>query len=167
VQLTSIWYLYADGTPARLLASLAVAPGSQLAFSPDLRHVAYVEGTEGAGNVLVTDLESGETMAVHSQGGGVYGWAPDSMSYAFLAYSEPNSPQAQIGGLVVDETIPAHDRPDEAAIDVRWVGANKGGQRYLYLALGEGGWDLILAEIGGEREIVAAGGERPLAYDHN
>jgi Tol biopolymer transport system component len=163
-QLTSIWHLPTDGTPATLIGSIAALPGSLPAFSPEPRFVAYIEpaadGAPGgaAGTLLVHDLETGETIGEYPQASQIYGWALDSGHLAFLAQLE--RPQAQIapfGG----PAAPAHDDTSVAVIDASWVDAS----RYLYLASTSNGWSLHLGEIGGSPIVLATVAGRSLPYD--
>ena len=183
---TSIWDIPTDGTPARLIGNVAIAPLAQPAFSPDLNYVAhqYLEPSEPGLSVTslrITDLkfaragtyypeagtgtpitlESGETVT-YPMAGQVYGWSPDPRYFAFLAHPGPGLAQAQIGQIGGD-AVPAYG--DAATvIDVRWV---EGG-RYLCLARDAiRGWVIFLGEIGGPVTPVAQvpGADHPPAYD--
>ena len=150
-QPTSIWYLPTDGMSAALIGSLVIH--SEPSFSPELKYVAYLEHPEGGvpghaqGMLQVTNLETGETIGEYPQAGEVYGWAPDSGHFAFLAH--PGLPQAQIarfGSLAV----PAHDDAEVASIDVRWVDAS----HYVYLAGTSEGWSLLLGKVDGPAVVL-------------
>lgn len=155
-----------DGTPARLVATVMATLGNQLVFSPDLTHAAYLEQPEGAlpgssqGSLLITDLDSSETITYYPQAHNIYGWTPNSEYFAFL--TNPQLPQAQIGQLGSD-AVPAYADADAdaAVIDVRWVDAN----RYLFLAQSARGWDIVLGQIGGISTFLAAVVGRPPSYD--
>ena len=183
---TSIWDVPTDGTPARLIGSVPIAPLSEPAFSPDLNYVAhlYLEGPEPelpAMSLRITDLKfdrtgtyypaagagkaitlgSGETVT-YPMAGQVYGWSPDPRYFAFLAYPAPGLTQAQIGRLGGD-AIPACGDAD-TVIDVRWVD----GGRYLCLAQDAvRGWVIFLGEVGGPMTVVdqVPGVNHPPAYD--
>jgi len=163
-QFTTVWHTRTDGRPAGLIATIAAKPLSQPAFSPDLSHVAYLEQPEGAlpgsseGSLLITDLDSKETVTYHPQAGLVYGWAPDSQHFAFLTH--PQLPQAQIGKLS-DDPVPAYGDPDVAAIDVLWVDAD----RYFFIAITSQGRSLLLGGTGGTSTVVATVTGRSLPYD--
>jgi len=188
-QLTSIWRMHTDGTPASLLTSITAAQVSWPAFSPDLRYIAhlYAERVDPASSaypesdLLLTDLkfdrtdttyptedditqvtlESGETITHRPMAGEIYGWAPDAQHLAFAAQPDPQLPfQAQIVQLGGD-VVPAYSDTDGAVIDVRWVDAD----HYLFLAQSPKGWDILLGEMGGSVTGVAGVvGSRP-AYD--
>ena len=163
-QFATVWHTRTDGRPAGLIATIAAKPLSQPAFSPDLSHVAYLEQPEGAlpgsseGSLLITDLDSKETVTYHPQAGLVYGWAPDSQHFAFLTH--PQLPQAQIGRLGGDP-VPAYGDPDVAAIDVLWVDAD----RYFFIAITSQGRSLLLGGTGGTSTVVATVTGRSLPYD--
>ncbi len=166
-QPSSVWYLYTDGTPARLLKDIAAAPGSTYAFSPDLRYVAYQGRTEGAlrgreGNLLVTDLATNGTVVYSPKAGQTVEWAPDSTRFAFLVHRDPRPPQAQIGQLG-HEPVPVYGDADAVVVDLRWVDVN----RYLFLVNGELGWEIVLGEMGGISTVLATTTLGPPAYDHN
>ena len=163
-QLGSVWHLPVDGRPARLIGALVTRGGSRPAFSPDLSHVAYLGQASSAlpgssdEGLLVTNLDDGETIAYAAQAHDVYGWSPDSQHLAFL--SDVQLPRAQIGRLGGDPA-PAYGAPGVAAIDVRWVDAN----RYLLTAITAQGQQIILGEIGGAGTVVATVAGRSLSYD--
>ena len=163
-QSTSLWHVPTDGTPAGLVGSITAAFGSQYVFSPDASYVVYLQHPAGDATgasesaLVVTHVESGETVHYASGAHAVYGWAPDSMHFAFLA--NPQLPQAQIGQLDGDVTL-AHGDKEAAAIDVTWVDA----ERYLFLAKSPRGWDIVLSTIGGPYWLLAAATGSPPAYD--
>jgi hypothetical protein len=182
----SVWHIRTDGTPASMIASVAVGQRDLPALSPDLGYVAHLhDGQSDSTSVpivslLVTDLENRETVMYYPEAGSgtpvtldsgetiteypavtsFYGWAPDSQHFAFLAY--PGSelpPQAQIGQLG-GGTAPLYSDAD-AVIDVRWVDAD----RYLFLAQGGRGWGIMLGEVDGPVKSVAGVVGSPPAYD--
>jgi hypothetical protein len=157
-QPTEVWTIPADGTSATLTASIDAQPTQLITgFAPDLGHVAYLGQAEGM--LAVTDLRSGDTVSYMVNAGSLYDWAPGSQRFAFLANLE--LPQAQIVELGGD-AVPAHDDASVVAIDVSWLD----GDRYLYLAQHEGGgWDLVLAEVGGPRTVLATVTGQPPMYD--
>ena len=188
-QLTSIWRMHTDGTPASLLNSITAAQVSRPAFSPDLRYVAhlYAERVDPASSaypesdLLLTDLrfdrtetiypredditqitlESGETITHRPMAGEIYGWAPDAQHLAFAAQPDPQLPfQAQIVQLGGD-AVPAYGDTDGAVIDVRWVDTD----RYLFLVQSPKGWDIMLGKIDGPvKSVASVVGSLP-AYD--
>jgi len=161
-QLGSVWHLRTDGQEARLIASLRTS--SEPAFSPDLGHVAYLEQAAGAppgsneGGLLVTNLDDGETVSYDEQASNVYEWSPDSQHFAYMTSLQ--LPQAQIGQLGSDP-VPAYEDPNVAAIDVRWIDA----ERYLFTTITEQGRSILLGEIGGSSAVVATVSGRSLIYD--
>jgi Tol biopolymer transport system component len=163
-QLSTVWHIHTKGWPARLVANINARWLDQHAFSPDLGSVAYVEQSDGSpgtgeGTLLVTDLENGDTVAYQGNAGGVYGWSPDSLHFAFLAQSQP--PQAQIGRLGSDP-VSVHEDPSVAAVDVRWLSAD----RYLWATVDQRRWTLFLGETNGSSAVVATVAGRSLRYDY-
>jgi hypothetical protein len=163
-QLSTVWHVHTDGRAARLLATINAQGLDQNAFSPDLGYVAYVEQSggmspgSGDGVLLVTDLDSGETVTYHGGVGSVYGWAPDSLRFAFMVRDQHT--QAQIG-MLGSEPVPAHGDPDVTTIDVRWLDTS----RYLYTTITGDAKSLFLSEIGGASTVVATVNVRSLVYD--
>ena len=163
-QLSTVWHVHTNGRAARLIANIDARSLDRHAFSPDLGHVAYVGqsgGTppgSGEGALLLTDLDSGETVTYQQKAGSVYGWAPDAQHFAFLVQGQ--HPQAQIGVLGSDP-IPVYGDPDVVAIDVRWLDTS----RYLFTVITSEGRSLMLGEIGGASSVVATVAGRSLVYD--
>jgi len=152
---TSIWHLPTDGTPARLMGSIAALPIIRPVFSPDLSHVAYLAGQ---GSLFTTNLDTGQTVSYQSGVDDVGGWSLDSRHFSFLTFAE-GQPQTQIGRLGFP-AVPAHDETKAAAVDLEWVGA----YHYLFLATDPQGWEIRLGEVGGaSRVLVAVDGHQP--YD--
>jgi hypothetical protein len=126
--------------------------------------VAYLAPPEGeapvhgAGDLLIADLEDGETVTYARGVSQVYGWSPDSSRLAFLDQS--SVPQARIGELG-DAPVPVHGDPETVSIDVRWLDSS----RFLYTAITTQGRTLYLAEIGQPSIVVAAVPGRSLLYD--
>jgi hypothetical protein len=156
-QPTQVWAIAVDRSAPTLVASLEAQPAQPLSsFSADLRRVAYLGQSEGA--LLVTDLRTGQTTTHAVQAGDVYGWAPDSQRFAFLA--NLSLPQAQIFELE-GNIVPAHEDEAAVAIDLAWMDA----ERYVYLTQTDGqGWDLVLADVRGTRTTVATVPGRPPTY---
>ena len=160
-QLGSVWHLRTDGWAARLIGSIAA---NSPAFSPDLSHVAYLEQAEGAppgsseGGLLVTNLDDGETVPYDAQANNVYEWSPDSQHFAYMTTLQ--LPQAQIGQLGSDP-VPVYEDPEVAAIDVRWIDA----ERYLFTTIDAQGRSILLGEIGGPSTVVVTVSGRSLIYD--
>lgn len=153
---TGLWTIHTDGTSATFYGNILADPKSQLALSPDLSHVAYLADQ---GRLLVTDLDTGETIPYHIKADDLYGWSPDSQRFAFSAQAEP-APRAHIVQLGID-AVPAHSDTEVAALNVSWVDA----YHYLYLVNKPQGWDLVLGEFGGFSTLVAAGVDGPTRYD--
>ncbi|NIO68365.1 MAG: hypothetical protein GTN71_04765, partial [Anaerolineae bacterium] len=103
-QHTTIWHIPTDGTPASLVANIAAFPEEAVAFSHELNYVAYVEVPQSG--IIPTErtqiwlkvmrLENGD-WASYPYYGGLYGWAPNSRRFAFLADTGHQTPQLQIG----------------------------------------------------------------------
>jgi Tol biopolymer transport system component len=162
---TSVWHIPTDGTPASMRGSIATGQMMSSVFSPDLRYVAHLHQEQSDPtappvlNLLVTDLDSGETIAQYSEATLVYEWSPDSQHFAFLASSSDSPSQAKVGQLGGD-VVPVYSDA-EVVIDLRWVDAD----RYLFLAQSSKGWDIMLGEIGGPvKSVAGVVGLRP-AYD--
>ena len=184
-QPASVWHIPTDGTPASLLGSIATGQMKPSVLSPDLRYVAHLHLEQSEpelpiASLLITDLDSGEIITYYPEAGTgaqisldsgetvtrypkatlVYGWAPDSRHFAFLAHPDPDLPPQALIGQLGGDAYPMYSDAD-AVIDVRWVGAG----RYLFLAHGSRGWDILLGEVGGPIMAVAAVAGSPPAYD--
>jgi dipeptidyl aminopeptidase/acylaminoacyl peptidase len=163
-QLASVWHLHTDGRMARLIGSIDDRSSGWVAFSPDLSHVAYLEQVEGArpgsneGGLLVTNLDDGETVTVAERAQDVYGWSPDGQHVAYMTTVQ--APQAYIGRLGSDP-LPVYEDPEVAAIDVRWIDA----ERYLFTTITEQGRSIHLGEVGGSSWVLVTLGGRSLIYD--
>ena len=187
-QLATVWRLATEGTSPRLLGDIPSSAMSQPAFSSDLRYVAHqaaeqVGAAENRTSLLITDLDlrgtvtyypesdagvqitldSGDVITHHPQVGQIYGWAPQGQHFAFATQPDPELGfQAQIGQLGGDVVLAF---PDAAAavIDLQWVDAD----RYLFVAQGARGWDILLGSVGGEIVPVATvgGAGPPPSYD--
>ena len=184
---TSVWSIPADGTPASKIGNIATGQVKEPLFSPNLRYVAHLvvaqpdpESTPMT-SLLITSmdkgqavtyypqtdtgtqitLDSGETITHYPEASLIYGWAPDSLHFAFLTYSSELPAQAQIGQLG-KEAVSLYSGAD-TVIDVRWVDAD----RYLFLAVGSRGWSILLGHLqfGGLITSVAGVVGDPPAYD--
>jgi dipeptidyl aminopeptidase/acylaminoacyl peptidase len=164
MQTSTVWTVHTDGRPPRLMQVIEAVPNGSGAFSPDLRYVAYLappEGeapTHGESDLLITDLEDGETVTYAHDVGTIYGWSPDSSRLAFLARSP--LPHALVGELG-DAPVPVHGDLETASIDVRWLDSN----RFLYTAITTQDRTLFLTEIGASNAVVAVVQGRSLVYD--
>ena len=164
-QLTSIWRIRADGTRASMLSSIETGQMKPSAFSPDFRYVAHLpleqaDTVPSQTTLLVTNLETGDTIAQYPEVSLIYEWSPDSLHIAFLAYPEPEgTPQAMIGQLG-GGAVPAC-RDADTVIDLRWVDA----ERYLCLAQSSRGWNILLGQVGGPVLALAGVVGAPPAYD--
>lgn len=163
---TTIWYIPTDGTPASLRSRIDAQPlRSDPAFSWGLSRVAYLglsastPVAAGGGPLMLTDLRTNETVTYHAQVQGIYGWAPNSESFAFRGDGERSS--AYIGQV---DGVPWLAAADEYSVvaDLRWVDAD----RYVFSAYLEGrGWDIVLAEIGDDSTVLSDVGGRPPVFD--
>jgi Tol biopolymer transport system component len=163
---TSIWHIPADGASAWMLTSIDAAPLVSLdaiAFSPDLEYVAYaqIQLPEGAPpeqavpGLKLQRLANGDWQGysyVHT----LFGWAPDSRHFAFLAGRQ--EPQLYVGQWS-GGTSPGSIAAGTPVFDMRWVDV----EHYLCVARSsaergpaQGGWDLILADIHGSSTILAS-----------
>jgi len=138
-----------------------------------LNYVAYVETPQSGiipterGQIWlkVMRLENGD-WASYPYYGGLYGWAPNSRRFAFLADTGHQRPQLQIGQWS-GRTIPGSVDAGTPVSDVRWVDAN----HYLFVVrrnpeLGADGdsFDILLGDIDGSSTILTSMADPP-AYD--
>jgi hypothetical protein len=171
IQYTTIWRIPVDGAPASLVTSIAAFPEEgSVAFSHELNFMAYAEvpelhlgatpPTESRARLKVVRLENGDWFG-YSYYGMLYGWAPKSRRFAFVADVGDQTPQLQIGQWSgrgapgsVDAGTPVHD--------VRWVDAD----HYLLVAgRGQDRYDLLLGDVDrGSTILVTVDGALP-AYD--
>ena len=163
-QPTAIWRIPTDRPSAELIASITATLRNEPAFSHYISHVAYLQPPEGAlpgiaeSELLIRKLDDGTTATHYPTATNIYGWAPDSMRFAFL--TNPPSAQALIGQPGGD-AVPVVAGAAPAVIDVSWVDAN----HYLFLAQRRQGWDILLGEIGGTPVLVATVDGPPPRYD--
>jgi hypothetical protein len=172
-QRTTIWHIPGDGSPARLVTSIEVAPvlGPHIVLlSPDLNLVAYAQLRQPENGsaedvqlwLQVQRLDNGDWIAFPHPSI-FHAWAPDSRHFAFQSGRTPQlligqwSGPTKAGG--VDAGTPVSD--------LRWVDAGY----HLFLAqrsaaAGEqsDGWELILSDVHGSNTILAST-ERFLRYD--
>ena len=174
VQPTTIWRIPTDGTPASLITDIAAFPEKgAVAFSHGLTYVAYVElpqsGTTPTEReqiwLKVMRLKNGD-WAAYPIYGDLYGWAPNSRRFAFLADTGHQTAQLQIGQYS-GPTIPGSIDAGTSVHDVRWVDAD----HYLFLVrrdweLGAEGdsWDLVLGDVEGSSAVLATTADFPV-YD--
>jgi Tol biopolymer transport system component len=182
LQNMTIWHIPTDGTPAGLVTSLAVVPllgPDVLAFSPDLQFVAYAKAQgaqdasqESTGVLLEVQRLADGAWQAHPEAGALFGWAPDSRRFAFVAGGE--TPQLLIGQWS-GETLAGSIEIGTPVYDVRWVDdehylfvAQRARARALRRGAGQGtggdSWDLILGGTDGSSTILASIAEFP-RYD--
>jgi hypothetical protein len=173
-QHTTIWQIPTDGTPASLVANIAAFPEKgAVAFSHELNYAAYAEvpqsGTIPTERVpiwlKVMRLENGD-WASYPYYGALYGWAPNSRRFAFLADTGHQTPQLQIGQWS-GRTLPGSVDAGTPVSDVRWVDAD----HYLFVVrrnpeLGADGdsFDVLLGDIDGSSTVLASMADFPV-YD--
>ncbi|NIO69044.1 MAG: hypothetical protein GTN71_08415, partial [Anaerolineae bacterium] len=172
-QHTTIWHIPTDGTPASLVTNIAAFPEGEVAFSHELNYVAYVEVPQSG--IIPTErtqiwlkvmrLENGD-WASYLYYGGLYGWAPNSRRFAFVADTGHQMPQLRIGQWS-GGTIPSSVDAGTPVSDVRWVDAD----HYLFVVrrdpeLGADGdsFDILLGDIDGSSTVLATMADFP-AYD--
>ena len=186
----SVWNIPTDATSAGLIRNIATGLTGidSSIISPDLRYIAhlYSEQSDPASfpmsSLLITDLDNGGTVTYYPQTDtGIqatlesgetitelpaatlfYGWAPDSLHFAFLTQSGGEAPPQVLIGQLGGDTAPMYDDAD-IMMDVRWVDPD----RYLFLARGSRGWSIVLGKIGGPVKTVASvgGPGSPPIYD--
>jgi Tol biopolymer transport system component len=162
-QATSIWRISIDVPSSHLIGNIVAAPGSDIAFSPDLQYVTYVgqpsdQPQQDQDALLVTELDSDQTTSYFPQAFAVYSWAPEGQHFAFL--SNPELPRAWIGQLG-EEAVPAYDDPSNPVVDLSWIDA----AHYLVIARTHRGWDILLGELDGSMVAIdVLAGSLP-AYD--
>jgi hypothetical protein len=163
LQHTSIWRIPTDGTSAELVTTINALPVEDaVSFSPLLTYVAYVEVLqlgetqyEVQLQLKVVRLRNGDWQA-YPDAGALYGWAPGSRRFAFVAGRE--RPQLKIGEWS-GGTIPGSIDAGISVHDVRWLDRD----HYLFIAgrngeMGaeEDSWDLILGDISGSSTTLAS-----------
>jgi hypothetical protein len=173
MQASSLWHLPTDGSPARLITSVTVVPslGSDaLGFSSDLGFLAYTQlrGSESGspeqveGWLEVRRLGS-EDVVAYPDASVFFGWAPDSLRFAFVTGRE--RPYLQIGQWS-GPTVPGSLEAGAPVFSLRWVDAD----HYLLVtkhnwASGPGSnFDLALGDISGASTVLASTVEF-VAYD--
>jgi Tol biopolymer transport system component len=152
-QNTTIFHIPTDGTPGTLLSSISANFDQAVHFSSDLRYAAYLRAAEepwaGLENsdLLITDLETGETTVHALPASRITGWSPYAQHVATLTFTAAG-----------DQSIEAHIRQpggdsvpieiDEGMwiLEIRWIDAH----RYLLQAinLADGSWNLLEGAIG-------------------
>jgi len=173
-QHTTIWHIPTDGTPASLVTNIAAFPEEgAVAFSHELTYVAYAEVPQSG--IIPTDrgqiwlkvmrLENGDWASCLYYGV-LYGWAPNSRRFAFLADTGHQMPQLQIGQWS-GRTTPSSVDAGTPVSNVRWVDAD----HYLFVVrrnpeLGADGnsFDVLLADVDGSSTILTFMADPP-AYD--
>jgi hypothetical protein len=165
-QHTSIWHIPTDGTPGKLVTNIAAAPLEQIAFSPDLTKVAYLQQPESAApgsdqfDLTIMDLSSHEKVAYSSVVWRASDWSPDSQYFAFMPvpHSESQLLWVQIG-RVGSDPLPVDAGLDTVVLDLRWIDVN----RYLLLAknIAQDTWQVLLGGIGAPSTTLASIAERP------
>jgi hypothetical protein len=152
---TSVWHISMGGTPPILIGSIIASPSSQFLFSPDLSHVMYLDipgGNFNMSELLITQLENGETTTYYNVAFQLYGWSPDARHFAFVTQNVVDQflpPQAQIGQLGGDP-FPIYET-EFAVTNVTWVDET----RYLFLVGAPSGWEIYLGELGGTDTYLA------------
>jgi Tol biopolymer transport system component len=159
-QLTSIWTMSTDGTPASLIGHFAthnLAADSSL-LSPDLRHIAFFigesEATPPAFGVAVSEIGKtgvGDPVTYQFRAGSLDGWSPDGRHFVFAPPYNGEVPQRQIATL--DGDLLTVGEEGMTVFQVIWVDET----HYLYLQHGGRGWTLFLSELGGESPTVIDG----------
>ncbi len=175
IQHTTVWYIPTDSTPASLVANIAALPvEGAVAFSHELNYVAYAEVPQSG--IIPTErtqiwlkvmrLKNGDWASYPSYYGVLYGWAPNSRRFAFLADTGHQRPQLQIGQWS-GGTIPGSVDAGTPVDNVRWVDAD----HYLFVAgrdweKGAEGdsFDLVLGSVNGSSTILASTDSLP-PYD--
>ena len=174
IQHTTIWRIPTDGTPASLVTNIAAFPEKgAVAFSHELNYVAYAEVPRSGIIPMerfpiwlkVMRLKNGD-WASYPYYGALYGWAPNSRRFAFLADTGHQTPHLQIGQWS-GRTLPGSVDAGALVSDVRWVDAD----HYLFVVrrnpeLGADGdsFDVLLGDIDGSSTVLASMANPP-AYD--
>jgi len=171
-QQTTIWRVRADGTPPSLVANIAAFPeDGAVAFSHELNYMAYAEVPEvlRSGTVPVASVQASLKLIRLENGdwfsypyyGMLFGWAPKSRRFAFLADVGDQTPQLKIAEWS-GRTTPGSVDAGTPVHDVRWVDAD----HYLLVAgRGQDRHDLLLGDVDRGSTILASVGSSWLAYD--
>jgi len=171
LQHTTIWRIHTDGTSAELVFTINALPlEDTVSFSPFLTYMAYGEvlqlgdrPAEVQIQLKVVRLTNGDWQA-YADPSALYGWAPGSRRFAFVAGRE--RPQLQIGQWS-GGTLPGSV---DAGVPVQgfcWVDSD----HYLLVARynaerGTEGdkFDLVLGDIGGSSTVLVSAADS-LTYD--
>lgn len=172
IQHTTIWRIPIDGDPAELVTTIDALPiEDAVSFSHDLNYMAYGEVQQAEGSapeqveiwLKVVRLANGDWFA-YPDVSALYGWAPDSRRFAFVAGHQTSQLQIR------QWSAPAIPSPIDAGVpvrDVRWVDTS----HYLFVArrnweMGAEGdsFDLILGDTDGASTALASTADY-LVYD--
>lgn len=162
---TTIYELYPDGRPARLLDQVTVfMPQSHgnVAIAPDLAHLAFLQQpAEGSpGDLFLAPLgqELGEPLRYAQAVSEIQSWSPSGAHLAFSHLSD-GMPQLLLGA--VDAAPQPLGATDAGVIGLQWAD----GEQFVYLQQSPRGWDLILLDLAGDGEIIAAIAGAPPNFD--
>jgi hypothetical protein len=172
IQHTTIWRIPIDGGPAELVTTIDALPiENVVSFSHDLNYVAYGEVQQAEDStpeqveiwLKVVRLANGDWFA-YPDVSALYGWAPDSRRFAFVAGRQTS--QLQIGQWSAP-TIPGSIDAGVPIQDVHWVDMS----HYLFVArrnweVGAEGdsFELILGDTDGGSTVLVSTADY-LVYD--
>ena len=164
-QPTEIWRIDVSDASAQSLGTVeasGIRSLNNVLIAPDLTQVAFLhEAQPGAAAQLMLaplDDQVGQATVYAQDVQQVHGWSPDGEWFVFapqsegtpgLALGQPGSEPRTIGPAGV------------AALPLQWAG----GQQFVYLRQSQQGWDIVLSDLAGNGEIVAAVSGDPPAFD--
>jgi hypothetical protein len=153
-QLTGLWLIPVDGTPATLLGNIdAMAfawPNN--AFAPDLQHVIYVEQIEET-NTYHRELHIANADATNDviydsdQSMEFTGWSPDSQHFIYAINRDAK--KGLYLGRINEQAVLLNPDPETIA-DIQWID----GSRFAYLVNTGSQWELRISDLAGETQLV-------------
>jgi hypothetical protein len=153
-QLTGLWSIPVDGTPAVQLGSIDAIgfawPNN--AFAPDLEHIIYVKQVEEASTyhreLHYANFDStNDEIYDNDQSMEFVGWSPDSLHFIY-AINRDVRKGLYLGGID-EQPVLIYAEPDEV-LDIQWID----GERFAYLVNTGGHWELRISDLNGETRML-------------
>jgi hypothetical protein len=153
-QLTGLWSIPVDGTPAVQLGSIDAIgfawPNN--AFAPDLEHIIYVKQVEEASTyhreLHYANFDStNDEIYDNDQSMEFVGWSPDSLHFIY-AINRDVRKGLYLGGIA-EQPVLIYAEPDEV-LDIQWID----GERFAYLVNTGGHWELRISDLNGETRML-------------
>lgn len=161
-QPTEIWRIDADDGSSQLLGAVDASGIRSLAnvlISPVLTQVAFLQEPQpgAAAELMLAPLDDqvGQATLYAQSVQELNGWSPDGAWFAF-------SPQGEATPALALGQPGAEARPigsaERVATSLQWAD----GQHFVFVLQTESGWDIVLLDVQGNGELVAAvPGEAP------